>query len=134
MVSAVVVGTVVASSLSEWAVTFVWVTVILAAVIFVHVAYWKVFAAAGQPGVLALLPIVNVFVAVNIARRPLWQGVLLFVPIVNVVMAVLVGIDIAKRFDKGPAFGVGLGLVPFIAAPVLAFGSLRTRPGVGRTL
>lgn len=127
-------GTVVASSVVEWAVAFVWLTVILAAVIFVHVAYWKIFVAAGQPGVLALVPVVNVFVAVNIARRPLWHGILLFVPIVNIVMAVLVGIDIAKRFDKGSAFGVGLGLLPFIVAPVLAFGSIRTQPGVGRTL
>jgi len=123
---------IVASGLGEWAATFVWFTVILSVVIFCHVAYWKVFAAAGRPGILALIPVVNLFVAVSIARRPLWQGLVLLVPVVNVVMAAVVGIDIAKRFDKGTAFGVGLGLVPFIFAPVLAFGSLRTQPGVGR--
>jgi hypothetical protein len=31
-------------------------------------------------------------------------------------------IGVAKRFGRGPGFGVGLALLPMILAPILAFG------------
>ena len=40
----------------------------------------------------------------------------------KVIFDVCIGRDIAKKFGKSIGFGVGLGLLPIVFAPVLAFG------------
>lgn len=42
--------------------------------------------------------------------------------LIGVVFDVCIGNCIAKKFGKTTAFGVGLGLLPIIFAPILAFG------------
>ena len=83
---------------------------------------WKAFVKAGQEGWAVLIPIYNYFVALKIAERSWWWIFLLFIPIVNIITLLIVNIDIAKRFGKGAAFGVGLWLLPFIFFPILGFG------------
>jgi hypothetical protein len=91
--------------------------------------WWAVFAKAGRPGWLALIPIGNLMVLLDVAGRPLWWVLLLlFVPVGNSIILIIVGIDIAQRFGKGIGFGVCLGVLPFIFYPILGFGSAQYGP------
>jgi Family of unknown function (DUF5684) len=84
---------------------------------------WKVFAKAGQPGWASIIPIYNAVVMLQIAQKPIWWIILFLIPIVNVVIAILVAVEIAKRFNQGAGFGVGMAFLPFIFYPMLGFGS-----------
>lgn len=92
------------------------------------VAAWKVFSKAGYPGILALIPIVNVIVLVRIAGYSGWLALLYLVPIVNIVFSILVSIRLGERFGKGVFFSLLLlWLFQFIGFFVLGFGDARYR-------
>ncbi len=100
--------------------SMVWIGLIL-------VAGWKLYAKAGQPGWLAIVPILNVLGMLKIAKRPLWWIVLLLIPIVNVVVLVILMSDISKAFGHG--FGMTLLLVFLtpIGYLVIGFGASEYR-------
>jgi len=103
------------------ALSLVWVAFIL-------VAGWKLYVKGGQPGWFSLIPILNVFGLLLIARRPLWWFFLLLIPLVNIVVIAVVFYDIARAFGRG--LGTALALLFFtpIAYLVLGFGSARYEP------
>lgn len=94
----------------------------LAILIGIIAGIWKVFTKAGQPGWGVLIPIYNAYLLTKIAGRPGWWLLLLFVPLVNFVVAIILMIDVAKKFGKGPGFGLGLAFLGFIFFPILGFG------------
>jgi hypothetical protein len=94
----------------------------LAIIVVVIAGMWKVFTKAGQPGWAAIVPIYNIVILLKIVGRPVWWLVLLLIPFVNFVILILVSIDVAKSFGKGPGFGIGLWLLSFIFYPILGFG------------
>jgi hypothetical protein len=94
----------------------------LAIIVVVIAGMWKVFTKAGQPGWAAIVPIYNIVILLKIVGRPVWWLVLLLIPFVNFVILILVSIDMAKSFGKGPGFGIGLWLLSFIFYPILGFG------------
>ena len=59
----------------------------------------------------AWIPIVQVVLMLNIARKPVWWIVLMFVPIVNIVIAVIVWMAIAEARHKPNWWGI-LMIVP----------------------
>lgn len=88
------------------------------------VAAWKVFSKAGYPGILALIPIVNLIVLVKIAGYSGWLVLLYLIPIVNLVFTILVALRLGERFGKGAFFSIfWLWLFQFIGFFVLGFGS-----------
>ncbi len=95
---------------------------VLAIVVFIIAALWKVFVKAGHPGWAAIIPIYNVIIMLKIAGRPLWWIILMFVPLVSIVIMIIVQIDVAKHFGKGAGFGLGLAFLGFIFYPILAWG------------
>jgi len=97
----------------------------LAIFIVIIAGVWKTFVKAGQPGWAAIIPIYNIIVMLEIARRPIWWIILMFIPLVNFVIAIILSIDIAKNFGKDPAFGIGLAFLGFIFYPILGFGDAR---------
>ncbi|HAM11899.1 MAG TPA: hypothetical protein DCO91_00960 [Microbacterium sp.] len=118
-----------ATSITDQAsVSSLWTTSIFGLVIYVIVvvALWRVFAKAGWPGILAIIPIVNMFILVKIAGYSAWLGLLYFIPIANVVLAIIVAIKVGERFGKGGAFSFFLlFLFPFIGYLILGFGDAR---------
>ena len=84
---------------------------------------WKTASKAGQPGILACIPIVQIFIAMLVARKPLWWVLLCFVPIVNFVVAFIVVHEISKRFGRNIGTTLGLIFLPFVFWPILGFGS-----------
>jgi Family of unknown function (DUF5684) len=97
----------------------------LAVLVLMVVSLWVIFTKAGQPGWAAIIPIYNVVVLLQIVGRPIWWIVLLFIPLVGAVIGILLAVDLAKSFGKGAGFGIGLVLLGFIFAPMLAFGDAR---------
>ncbi|GMU83843.1 MAG: hypothetical protein AMXMBFR47_37130 [Planctomycetota bacterium] len=91
-------------------------------VVLVIASFWGVFAKAGQPGWLSLIPIVNIYILCKIAGRPGWWLILMLIPLVNLIVAAVLSIDLAKSFGKGLGFGIGLWLLGIIFYPLLAFG------------
>lgn len=56
-------------------------------------------------GWMAFLPIFNVVLALQIARKPVWWLILFLIPCVNIVVAILTMMGIAERRGKSQALG-----------------------------
>ena len=98
--------------------------VIYAAVIVLVIAgMWKMFVKAGQQGWLSIIPILNTYVIIKLAGREGWWILLFLIPCVNIVVAIIVYMDLAQKYGKSAAYGLGLVFLPFIFIPMLGFGS-----------
>ncbi len=94
-----------------------------------------VFPKAGRPAWAALVPFYNAYVlVVGVARLSVLWYVLIFVPVVQVIAAILVNVEVARRFGKSEAFGLGLSLLGFVFYPILGFGSDQYQAGDGTML
>jgi len=108
---------------------FLLVVIVVALVL--TVSMWIVFDKAGEPGWAAFVPGYNTWVLAEIADKPGWWGLVMFFsayipyigPLVGLVLSLVISIGVAKAFNRGVAFGVGLCLVPFVFYPILAFSS-----------
>ena len=60
---------------------------------------------------LAWIPIANIILMLNIARKPMWWIVLLFIPLVNIVIGIMVWMAIAEARNKPNWWGI-LFIVP----------------------
>ena len=99
--------------------------IILAVVVFMIAALWKVFTKAGEPGWACIVPIYNAIVYLKISGKPWWWLFLFFIPFVNFIITLFVSLGLAKNFGKGGGFGVGLWLLGPIFLPILAFGDAK---------
>lgn len=86
---------------------------------------WAVFDKAGQPGWAAIIPIYNLIVWAEVAKKEVWWGLLLMVPVVGIVFMIMLNIEVAKQFGKDVGYAVGLSLLPFVFWPMLGFGKSR---------
>ena len=112
----------------EWYL-LVWAAVTVPGVV---LGWLWVFPKAGQPGWAALVPGYNIYVlVVGVGRLSVLWFILVLVPVVQLVAAILVNLEVARRFGKSEAFGLGLALLGFIFYPVLAFSSDRYQEGEG---
>jgi hypothetical protein len=103
---------------------------ILALSLVVIISMWKVFVKAGQPGWACIVPFYNHYIlACEIAKKEVLWFVLLFVPFVNIVAMFIVSLEVARRFGKSEAYGVGLALLPYIFYPMLAFSDAEYQGG-----
>jgi len=61
----------------------------------------------------AWVPILNIILLINIAKKPVWWVVLFFVPIVSIVIAIIVMMGVAEARNKPNWWGI-LMIVPFV--------------------
>ena len=94
----------------------------VAIIVFMIVSVWKMFEKAGQPGWAAIIPIYNIIVMLQVAKKPVWWILLYFIPVVNIIVAVLVALALAERFGKSALFGIGILFLAIVFIPILAFG------------
>ncbi|MFS0892814.1 DUF5684 domain-containing protein [Microbacterium sp. 179-I 3D3 NHS] len=100
--------------------------IVLVFYILVAIGLWKVFTKAGYPGILAIIPIVNVVFLVKIAGMSGWLALLYLIPLVNIVFGIIVAIKLGERFGKGGLFSFFLLFVfPYIGYLILGFGDAR---------
>ncbi len=64
-------------------------------------------------GWMAWIPIINVFLMLNIAKRPAWWFILCLVPFVNIVIFIIVWMGIAEARQKPNWWGILL-IVPLV--------------------
>ncbi len=100
----------------------------LAILIFFIITMWKIFEKAGKSGWASIVPIYNVIIMLEIAKKPLWYIFLYFIPIVNIIFAIIVIDAFAKNFGKSTGFTLGLIFLGFIFFPILAFGDAQYKP------
>jgi hypothetical protein len=62
---------------------------------------------------LAWIPVVNIILLLNIAKKPIWWFILFLVPLVNIVIAILVWMGVAEARHKPNWWGILL-IVPVI--------------------
>ena len=70
------------------------------------------------------IPILNIILILQIARKPIWWIILLFIPLVNLVIAIVVWMGVAEARGKPGWWGI-LMIVPIVNLViliVLAFG------------
>jgi hypothetical protein len=66
---------------------------------------------------LAWIPIANIILLLNIAKKPIWWILLCFVPLVNIIIFIMVWMAVAEARGKPSWVGV-LMIVPFVGAIV----------------
>ncbi|MGB3340079.1 MAG: DUF5684 domain-containing protein [bacterium] len=66
-----------------------------------------------ENGWFAWIPILNVFLMLMIAKKPLWWFILLLIPIVNIIIGIIVWMAIAEARGKPNWVGV-LMIIPFL--------------------
>lgn len=103
----------------------VWAAVTVPGVL---IGWMLIFAKAGQSWWAALIPGYNIYVlVVAVARLGILWFVLVLIPGVQIIAAILVNVEVARRFGRTEAFGLGLALLGFIFYPILALGSSEYR-------
>lgn len=103
------------------------VTLIIYVVI--AIGLWKTFDKAGLPGVLGIIPIVNMVFLLKIARMNMWLALLYLIPIVNLILLIVVAIKVGANFGKGGAFSFFLlWLLAPIGYLIVGFGDARYSP------
>ncbi|MCD6090050.1 MAG: signal peptidase I [Bacteroidales bacterium] len=95
---------------------------IVALIVFLVVAEWKVYTKAGQSGWAVLIPFYNLYILLKIVGKPGWWLLLLLVPIVNIIIPIYVVYLLSKSFGQGVGFTIGLIFLSFIFIPILGFG------------
>lgn len=100
----------------------VWV-IYIAILVLELVAMWKLYTKAGKPGWASIIPIYNVIVMLEIAKKPWWYLLLMLVPFVNFVIAIITTIAFVKSYGKDTGFAVLTIFFAPIMYPILAFGN-----------
>ncbi len=86
----------------------------LAIYIYMSLALQTIAKKTNTPnGWLAWIPIVNVFLMLNIAKKPLWWFILCLLPLVNIVIFIIVWMAIAEARQKPNWWGI-LMIVPVV--------------------
>jgi hypothetical protein len=87
------------------------------------VALWRTFDKAGYAGILAIIPIVNLFVLTKVANLSAWLTLLYIIPIVNIVFGIIVAVRVGRGFGKGGGFSFFLlWLISWIGYFIVGFG------------
>ncbi len=86
---------------------------------------WKVFDKAGKPGWAAIIPIYNIIILLEIVGKPTWWIILMLIPFVNFIIAIILCHQLSLSFGQGMGMTILLIILPFVALPVLGFGSAK---------
>ena len=111
---------------AEFAVVGVLLVIILLSFLLQIIAWagmWKSASKAGQFGLLACIPIVQLFIWAIMAKKEAWWGLLCLIPVVNIVFFIIIFHEISKQFGRSIGTTLGLVFLPFIFWPILGFGS-----------
>lgn len=73
-----------------------------------------------ENGWFAWIPILNVFLMLMIAKKPLWWFILMLIPIVNIIIGIIVWMAVAEARGKPSWIGI-LMIVPFVNIIILGY-------------
>ena len=101
------------------------IVILIAVVVFLIAAMWKIYVKAGQEGWAAIIPIYNAYILLKIVGKPGWWLILFLIPIVNYVFIIWTYNMLSKSFGKEEGFTVGLVLLGIVFFPILGFGDAK---------
>jgi len=91
----------------------VWI-LILVGYIYSAIAYMAIAKRTNTPnGWFAFIPILNIILMLQIAKRPLWWIILFIIPIVNLVIGIILFLDILKAL-KRPGWWIIMMFLPIV--------------------
>lgn len=96
--------------------------------ILVIVGNWKIYKKMGRQGWESIVPIYNEYVLCDVLYGNGWKFLLILIPIYNIYFVIKLCIDLAKAFNLGVGFAIGL-LLPFVFNLILAFGGAQYMDG-----
>lgn len=83
---------------------------------------WGIFEKAGEKGWKVLVPFYNLYIWLQIIKKPWWWYIFLLVPFINVFVILLMIVEVLKCFKKHGLLDQALGvLFPFVYLPYLGF-------------
>lgn len=85
----------------------------------VIVSLWKIFTKAGRPGWYSIVPFLNLWTLFEITGI---SGFWSLVPGANGIFLIISYFNLAERFGKDKAYGIGIFFLPYVFLPMLAFG------------
>jgi hypothetical protein len=94
--------------------TFLMVMLIFCAAMYIYVALALQTIAtktATPNGWLAWIPIVNIFLMLQVAKKPMWWFILFLIPLVNIIFMIMVWMAVAEARGKPNWWGI-LMIVP----------------------
>ena len=99
------------------------ILVIIACVVLVYIAQWKIFKKAGKEGWKALIPVYNSYTMLQILNMEPMLCFLTLLPGASFMLNIVMMVKLAKSFGKSTGFAVGLILLGPIFLMILAFGN-----------
>lgn len=102
--------------------------ILIALIVFIIFANWRMFEKAGRPGWAAIVPIYNTVVLFDIIGYKWYYIFFLLlgsIPVIGQILLILFtvhySIKLAKSFGQAVVFGIGLALVNPVFVAILAF-------------
>lgn len=92
-------------------------------IVMIVAAEYGIFEKAGEEGWKAIIPFYNSYIFYKISTGKGWLFILQYIPIVGFFVRAYGTYKLAKVFDRGGLFWIGLWLIPFICEMILGFGN-----------
>jgi hypothetical protein len=90
----------------------------------------KMFDKAGQPGVMAFVPIYNGWLLVTeVCKMEAKWFIFTLIPILNIYAGWMISQELAKKFGKSDTYGIGIFLLSPIFVPMLGFSDAQYQGG-----
>jgi signal peptidase I len=94
----------------------------LVSIVLFFAGLWLVFQKAGKPGWATVVPFYNIYIWLQIIRKPIWWYIFLLIPFINVFVILLMIVETLKAFNKHGLLVQAVGvLFPFFYLPYLGF-------------
>jgi hypothetical protein len=87
------------------------------------VSMWKIFTKAGLAGWKSIVPLYNMYCLFKITWGNGWIFLSMIVPVLDLVIWIMTMYRLAKAFNKGIGFCLGLIFFGVVFYPILAFGN-----------
>lgn len=105
----------------------VWILVVAAIYIYMAICLMKIAKKTNTAnGWFAWIPILNIILMIQVAKKPMWWIIMFFIPLVNIVFSVLIWMGIAEAVKKPNWVGI-LMIIPvanLIVPGYLAFSKM----------
>jgi len=83
---------------------------------------YQLFEKSGRPGWITFVPFYNLYVWLQIVKKPMWWYIFLLIPFINVFVFMLMIVELLKCFGRNGLLEHGFGAVfPFLYLPYLGF-------------
>jgi len=87
------------------------------------VGSWMIFKKMGRQGWEGIVPIYSTYVLCKVLYGNGWKFLLLLIPFYNIYFAIKMMVDLAKAFNQGVGFAIGMLFFEPIFMLILGFGS-----------